>query len=145
MDEFGSQHIVVTRPLKILTRCAMKHFIEICGGADITFLLQIADALVLFGVIAANVGGRVGRCIIRDNQLEIAIGLPEYRFDRLRYESFTIPDGHADRNFMHNTASTSEHGYPHDLTCLSSRIQYLRFRLWKKGRLYSHSLHQSLR
>jgi hypothetical protein len=63
---------------------------KICRRPEVTTVSMILDARVRCRVLAADGFGSVGRGIVRDDELEVPLGLGNDRFNRLRDEVFAV-------------------------------------------------------
>ncbi len=71
------------RPLEQLPPGLLEDEVVVRGEADVPRLPDIADPGVLLPVAAADVGGAVGRGVVRDDQLEILVALAKQGIEGL--------------------------------------------------------------
>ena len=65
-------------------------------GSRIEFVVHQYDAVVLCGVGACDLGRSVGRCVVDDDQFEVADRLPEDVLDAFADESLCVVEWHDD-------------------------------------------------
>jgi hypothetical protein len=111
LDKTRANDVVVRRPFEVAAARLLKDEVEIPRGPEIAFLPIVANASVPRGIRLAERWRRVGRCVVRDDQLEIGEGLRQDRFNRLGEVELAVVDGeaYADwRSFMHREAAGQE-------------------------------------
>ena len=96
LQESGSENVVVGRPAEELAACALDGEVVVVRAAHVERIPRVPDARVASGELAADRPGVVGRCIVEDHQLEIAIGLGEDRLDGLGEVALSVVDGEPD-------------------------------------------------
>src|SRR5260370_32594909 len=94
-------------PFKVRTAGHLDQQVVIGSSPDVLWLANIADAPILLGVSAANLLRVVGRSIVRDQEVEIAIALREDRVDGGRKIVAAVVDWYSDRNLFHAGGSAT--------------------------------------
>ena len=79
-----SVEVVMRRPFEQGRRRQMENPIEIGHRAEIVLMAHIADAWIAEHIVVANLLRAVGRGVVADDDLEIAEGLRQQAFERLR-------------------------------------------------------------
>src|SRR5690606_41157332 len=90
LDETWRKDVVVVRPFEILAAAQTEESVEVGCDAKVAFIAVEAYAVVATRIIGADFERVVVRVIVADNELEIAVGLCQNRFDRLGYITATV-------------------------------------------------------
>ena len=96
LDVFRMEQVVVRRPLEVLPAGEMEALVEVRSCADIRRVAYIADPGVAGVPPAGDLLRPVGGGVVRDDQLEIRVGLAENRPNRLVEVGIPILDGQTD-------------------------------------------------
>jgi hypothetical protein len=92
LQKFTTVQVIRSRPLEKFAARLIDHEVVVRGKAYIAWLADIADSGVFVRITMADFGGTVGRCIVRDNQLEILVALAEQGLYGLREVFLAIID-----------------------------------------------------
>src|ERR1039457_2692025 len=84
--------VVAGGPLEVFARCKRENTPDIPARAHILFTSVVADARVGSAIGFAYPLRAVGRCVIGNNQLEIAERLAEQRIERLAKKWLSVVD-----------------------------------------------------
>ena len=96
LEQVAAVQVIGGRPLEVLSARLLHHEVVVRRKADIPGLADVANPGILLPVTAADVRGAVGRGVIRDDQLEILIALPQQGLDRLGEILLAVIDGKPD-------------------------------------------------
>ena len=88
--------VVVRRPLEQLGAGLVERPVVVRGGADVDRLPEVADPRVLGQVLPADLLRAVGRGVVGDDQVEVAVALPQQGVQGLREVLLAVVDRKAD-------------------------------------------------
>ncbi len=122
----GSEHVIVRRPQKILSRRQGHDLPEIEGCALISQVAMITYPWVHCGVTAADGFGRVVRRIIRDDEFEVPVRLRQDRSEALLKILPSIENWQADTDAGLNAVRSARPGVVSDVDEISFLRSHLR-------------------
>src|SRR5262245_38029890 len=100
-QQVAAVQVVGSRPLEQFAARLLEHEVVVRGEADVARLADVADPGVLLAVATADIGGAVGRGVVRDDQLEILVALAEQGIEGLADVVLAVvhrePDAHRGR------------------------------------------------
>jgi hypothetical protein len=96
LQVIGGEVIVVSRPEKELSASEFRDAVVIRSEADVCGIAGITHARIGGCVGLANLLSAVGRGVVADDQLQIAIGLPKHTFNCLPEVFLSVINGKAD-------------------------------------------------
>ena len=109
-EEVRRADVVVRRPFEIATAGALEDQIVVGDRPDVGLVADIADPRVPALIGAADLLGAVGRSVVLDQKLEVAVGLGENRFDRLGDVGAAIEDRYPNRDPWGLRSVAGSHG-----------------------------------
>lgn len=98
LDEGRSADIVVVRPFEVFAVAKADYFTLAVGGSEIGVTAVEADALVTFGVNAANFRRPVGGAVVQEDNIEVCKSLVDNRFKGLFKIIGAVVNWNADGN-----------------------------------------------
>src|SRR5690606_25363768 len=90
--------VIRGRPLEVLASRVPNDEVPVLRGAEIVWLAKVADARIPLCILGADLLGAVDRCVVRDQELEIAKGLFEQTVEGGAQVRLAVIDGQAYRH-----------------------------------------------
>src|SRR6185436_9364587 len=84
-------------PLEKLAPSRPDREVVIEGGAPVLIMAEIPDAGINRLILLGDLPRPIARCIVRDDQLEVGVGLCQQSIQRLCKETLAVVDGQAER------------------------------------------------
>src|SRR5271170_6431387 len=96
LEKLPTVQVIVGRPLKETPSGNVDDKVVVWRRSDVARLAEVANPLVLALVVPAQLGGVVGRRVVRDDDLKVFIALSEQGIESLGEVAPTVVDGKPD-------------------------------------------------